>query len=80
MSHSFVHAFYRTKDLLLGDCTADNVVIILPPPHLSGSPFDLSVWNPLTECMLDYDHCQVNWFTLSLFRTTDLNDHSTKVE
>ena len=27
---------------------------------------------------LDCDHHQVNWFTLSLLRTTDRNDHSTK--
>ena len=26
----------------------------------------------------DYDHCQVNWFTLSLLRTTDQNDHGIK--
>ena len=32
----------------------------------------------LRECMLDYDHCQVNWFTLCLLQTTDRNDHSTK--
>ena len=30
----------------------------------------------LTEDMLDYDRCQVNWFTLSLLQTTDQNDHS----
>ena len=38
----------------------------------------LNFWNLLTECMLDYGHCQVNWFMLSLLRTTDQNDRSTK--
>ena len=32
----------------------------------------------LTECTLDYDYCQVNWFTLSFLQTTDQNDLSTK--
>ena len=31
----------------------------------------------LTDCTLDYDHCQVNWFMLCLLQTTDRNDHST---
>ena len=28
--------------------------------------------------MLDYYHCQINWFTLSLLLTTDPNDYTTK--
>ena len=32
----------------------------------------------LTESTLDHDHCQINWLTLSLLRTSDQNDHSTK--
>ena len=34
--------------------------------------------NLLIECMLDYNRCQVNWFTLCLLRTTDQNAYSTK--
>ena len=34
--------------------------------------------NSLTDCMLDYDRCQVKWFTLSLVWGADQNDHSTK--
>ena len=29
-------------------------------------------------CVRSYDHCQVNWFTLSLMQTTDQNDDCTK--
>ena len=29
----------RNIDLMLGDCTVENVVIILPPPRLTGLPF-----------------------------------------
>ena len=32
----------------------------------------------LAECTLDYDRCQVNWFTITLLRTTDRNDHGTQ--
>ena len=35
-------------------------------------------FNSPTECTLDYDRCQVHWFSLSLLQTTDGNDHSTK--
>ena len=36
------------------------------------------IGNSLRECTLDYDRCQVNWFTRCLLRTTDRNNHSTK--
>ena len=34
--------------------------------------------NSVTECMLNGDHCQVDWLMLSLL-TTDRNDLSSKV-
>ena len=50
--------------------------------HVSESQsLQVLFWSPmylLTECTLDYDHCQVNWFMHFVLWTTDQNDHSTK--
>ena len=54
----------------------DFVFWITDPTNLSaignGEEIFKTGENSLTECMSDNDHCEVNWFTLSLIRTTDL--------